>query len=46
MGKRKIIVTLKNGDKKILYVPFGVTEVEIIGELDDKFGGYGWTDYE
>lgn len=42
----KIKVILKNGEIKYHTLPFGLRETEIAGWLDDKYGGYGWKDYE
>ena len=42
----KIRVKLTNGDLRYHTLPLGLRVSEIVGWLDDKYGGYGWIDYD
>lgn len=41
----KVKVILQNNEVKYNTLPFGLRDAEIVGWLDDTYGGYGWKDY-
>lgn len=41
----RIKVIFEKAEPKYHTLPFGLRDAEIVGWLDDTYGGYGWKDY-